>query len=147
MSHYDQSYGVVPLYRDRDEWKVLLIEQISYRGRQDRFWTFPKGHAEPGETPEVAALRELAEETGITNVTLEQAETFMMTYTFVHEGTTIQKNVFFYLGYVTDSATTVTHPDEIAAVRWCTLEEAKQLLSHENARQLLSEVTSFLSNV
>ena len=28
-------------------------------------WGFPKGHIEPGETPEAAALREIAEETGI----------------------------------------------------------------------------------
>lgn len=29
------------------------------------FWVFPKGHLDPGETPEGAALREVWEETGI----------------------------------------------------------------------------------
>jgi hypothetical protein len=30
-------------------------------------WSLPKGHIEEGETPEVAAIREVAEETGITS--------------------------------------------------------------------------------
>ncbi|MFN3178688.1 MAG: NUDIX hydrolase [Thermus sp.] len=29
------------------------------------FWVFPKGHLEPGETLEVAAVREVQEETGV----------------------------------------------------------------------------------
>ena len=57
----DISYGVVPLYQDGGEWKVLVIHQISHRG--DRFWIFPKGHGEVGELPAEAALRELHEET------------------------------------------------------------------------------------
>jgi 8-oxo-dGTP pyrophosphatase MutT (NUDIX family) len=35
------------------------------RGDFDGYvWTFPKGRPEPGETPELAALREVKEETG-----------------------------------------------------------------------------------
>ena len=144
MSQQDQSYGVVPLYKDGAEWKVLLIEQISYRGVADKFWTFPKGHAEAGETAEMAAVRELVEETGISNIELEQTETFVMTYTFVHEGTTIQKTVYFYIGYCADQAVGIANPNEIAALRWCNFGEAEQLLSHDNARQLLEEVQVFL---
>ena len=47
--------GVV--IKDRKE--VLLIKNPS------NVWTFPKGHIEPGETKEEAALREVKEETNI----------------------------------------------------------------------------------
>jgi diadenosine hexaphosphate hydrolase (ATP-forming) len=42
--------------------QVLLI-----RDRQG-FWCFPKGHLEPGESLEQAALREVEEETGVRGV-------------------------------------------------------------------------------
>jgi len=39
--------------------EVLLIRD------RNGFWVFPKGHLEPGETPEAAAVREVLEETGV----------------------------------------------------------------------------------
>ncbi|AEB11380.1 NUDIX hydrolase [Marinithermus hydrothermalis] len=39
--------------------EVLLIRDAN------GYWVFPKGHLEPGETPEAAAVREVREETGI----------------------------------------------------------------------------------
>lgn len=40
--------------------RVLLVR---YRSGA---WAFPKGHPEPGETPEQTAVREVREETGVT---------------------------------------------------------------------------------
>ena len=37
---------------------VLLILAKNLKG--DQVWTFPKGHLEPGETPETAAIREVS---------------------------------------------------------------------------------------
>jgi len=36
------------------------------------FWDLPKGHVEKGETVEIAAIREVEEETGITNPTVKE---------------------------------------------------------------------------
>jgi 8-oxo-dGTP diphosphatase len=48
--------------------EVLLV----HRGRYDD-WTLPKGKCEPGETDEACALREVAEETGLTCALLAEA--------------------------------------------------------------------------
>lgn len=137
---YDRSYGVVPLHNDGTVTRVLLVHQIGRRG--DQFWTLPKGHSERGETPEVAALRELQEETGITSVALQADQQFQMQYEFIHEGRSIDKTVTFYLGIVAVPATCVTMPEEIAAVLWCTQAEAVALASHEEVRRIIDAAFS-----
>ena len=59
---------------DDEDLKVLLIER-----RAEPFagcWALPGGFVEVSETLDAAARRELAEETGLTNVYLEQLYTF-----------------------------------------------------------------------
>ena len=139
----DKSYGVVPLFMVDQEVQVLLVHQISYRG--DQFWVFPKGHAEEGETALFAALRELNEETGVTEVTLNGSMVFSVEYTFVHNDERIEKTVDYYIGYCQNTDTHITQPREVAELRWCTLEEAEQLLTHQNSKDVLSEVKKFLA--
>ncbi len=57
-----------------EQLKVLLIERAHdpYKG----FWAFPGGFVDMDETADVAAARELEEETGVTNVYMEQLYTF-----------------------------------------------------------------------
>jgi 8-oxo-dGTP pyrophosphatase MutT (NUDIX family) len=52
--------GVVWRREDSGEVRVLLIHRPKYDD-----WTFPKGKLDPGEQHEAAALREVAEETGL----------------------------------------------------------------------------------
>src|SRR5690606_41693303 len=43
---------------------AAIIGRLDRKGRL--LWSLPKGHIEAGETPEQTAVREVAEETGIT---------------------------------------------------------------------------------
>ena len=52
--------GVVTRQGESGELEVLLV----HRGHYDD-WTLPKGKAEPGETDEECAVREVEEETGL----------------------------------------------------------------------------------
>ena len=50
---------VCPVLLVYDDGRILLV----HRPRYDD-WTFPKGKADPGESDEACALREVREETG-----------------------------------------------------------------------------------
>ncbi|HMC70482.1 MAG TPA: NUDIX domain-containing protein, partial [Mycobacteriales bacterium] len=56
--------GLVIDSNDAREARAALIGRTDRRGRL--LWSLPKGHVEPGETVEDAAVREVSEETGIT---------------------------------------------------------------------------------
>ena len=56
MSEYSHAGGVVAR-TEGGKREYLLVEARRRRGE----WVLPKGHIEPGETPEAAAVREVQE--------------------------------------------------------------------------------------
>lgn len=66
------SAGVVVARRDSSGWRLLVL-------RAYRNWDFPKGRVEPGETPLDAAIRETAEEAGISDLALRWGEGYCET--------------------------------------------------------------------
>jgi 8-oxo-dGTP pyrophosphatase MutT (NUDIX family) len=138
----DASFGVVPVYKTLEGIRVLLVHQISYRG--DRFWIFPKGHAETGELPEETALRELHEETGVTAVSLLLEQRVNIAYSFIHENVRIDKTVTYFVGMCESDDTEITQPQEVAELRWCTFEEASRLLTHQNSKDVLEKVKQWV---
>lgn len=138
----DYSYGVVPVRKEAGVWKVFVLHQIS---RANTYWTFPKGHAEGEEDAKTAALRELAEETGITAVELYTNHPFEHSYEFIYEDTRVEKTVTYFVG-VTDASEFTLQPEEVLEAQWCTFEEARVLLTYDLAKELLDEVQVFLQD-
>lgn len=66
------SSGVVVVRHLGGQRCYLLLRAYSY-------WDFPKGEVQPGEPPLAAALRELAEETGLHDVDLRWGEQYRET--------------------------------------------------------------------
>jgi 8-oxo-dGTP diphosphatase len=102
-----------------------------HRPRGD--WTFPKGKAEPDETDEETALREVEEETGLTCALGAPAGE-----TRYRDAADRPKVARYWFMEPRSAASTFTPNHEIDAVQWCTRDKADQLLSYEQDRRLLA---------
>jgi 8-oxo-dGTP pyrophosphatase MutT (NUDIX family) len=107
-------------------------------GRTDRhgrlLWSLPKGHIEPGETAEQAAVREVAEETGIEGVIVATLGT--IDFWFIADGRRIHKTVHHYLlravsGELSDADIEVTE------VAWVPLPDISGQLAYPDERGLV----------
>lgn len=82
-------------------------------------WDMPKGHQEPGESLEECALREVAEETGLTE--LELGHAICTTYhTYHHKGNFVLKESHWYRMYLADwQPANLQREEDIESVAWC----------------------------
>lgn len=97
---------------------VLLREPRDHFGGY--VWTFAKGRADPGETPEQAALREVKEETGVS------ASIVSMLPGEYAGGTSITH--YFLMCAEAGSGSIAQDDPETQAIAWVTPGQARQLI-------------------
>ena len=105
-------------------------------------WTLPKGTPDPGESVEETALREVGEETGLEVRILEPLPS--IEYSFVQDGTRIQKTVHYFLMEPTGGDLS-RHDAEFERVRWVRFDEAPALLSFPTERELVATAADRLA--
>jgi 8-oxo-dGTP pyrophosphatase MutT (NUDIX family) len=99
----------------------------------------PKGHIDPGETPEQAAAREVREETGVHATLVEKLDDIR--YWYVRGGKRIRKSVSFYL-FRYRSGSVRDHDNEVVSAEWIPLDEAPTLLSYRGEREVAAAAKS-----
>ena len=117
--------------------KGLLIGRYDQKdaNRERLLWSLPKGHIEEGETPEEAAIREVAEETGITSEI--SRELGVIDFWFMAGGKRIHKTVHHYL-FKEISGILTPQESEVDEARWFPLEEIVNLLAYPDEKKLIA---------
>ena len=72
MSEQKLSCGIVVARRAETGWKTLMLRAFHH-------WDFPKGIRELGEEPMQTAIREVGEETGVTELSFDWGDRYFET--------------------------------------------------------------------
>ena len=132
----EKSCGAIVFKKQKDGIKYLLLHYSAGH------WDFPKGNQEKSEKEEIAAAREIKEETGLENVEFVENFREAIKY-FYKKGTeTVYKEVIFFLAEA--------HQEEIKlsfehiGYAWLGYENAYKKLTFNNAKELLRKSNQFL---
>lgn len=143
MENKETSVGAF-IYK-KENGKILFLLIYSKRNNE---WGFPKGHIEPDETELETAKREIAEETGITNLSF--VENFRCVDIYKIKGTLtatknriIDKNVIYYLASTREDFKGSVD-DEIGQAKWLEYNQATEYLKHNNQKELLKQAYIYI---
>ena len=131
----EESCGAVVFTRVGGELRYVLVRSL------EGVYGFPKGHREPGETPEQTALREIREEVGL-RVTLLPGFRTQDEYDLPKKPDT-WKHVDFFLAEYAEQPIT-PQKEELRDAGLYPLNEALRLIPHESWRRVLREAHAFL---
>lgn len=124
----------------QNEVLILVSKHSGHHG-----WVFPKGHVGDkiaGETKEEAAVREVAEETGIKGKILQPLSP--ITYWYEMKGEKRHKTVFYFLmKYV--SGDIKDHDWEMEEVEWLPIEAVAQRLTYPGDKKVWKEAKELLT--
>jgi NTP pyrophosphohydrolases including oxidative damage repair enzymes len=131
----------------KEQGRVLFLVIFSNR---NRVWGFPKGHIEPNETEHAAALREIAEETGLLALEIisgfrEEAVYEAISKRGQFKGQRIEKHSIYFLMETRQAKITVDN-DEIGDYKWLELNEALSLVDFGSGKNILRKVDEFLKS-
>ena len=109
-------------------------------------WQLPKGLVDPGETPEVAAVREVREEAGIAATSAGLIEKVEYWYQAKRGAERIRYHKFvnFYLMWY-ESGDVAQHDNEVNEARWFAADAAIDALAFKSERNIVERALKMAS--
>src|SRR5215217_6313084 len=131
-------------FRWRDSEPEVAIVSVKPKLR----WQLPKGIVDPGESPEVTAVREVKEEGGVETERLGLIETIEYWYRSVKNGKPVRfhKFVHFYLVEY-KSGDVLNHDHEVEESRWVSIDEAVGMLAFEGEREVVEKAREMIEAI
>ncbi len=128
------------LYKIKDEEVYYLLL------RHPTHWSFPKGHIEDSETPKIAALRELKEETGLDEGDIEIIPGFQdyTSYIFFKNGEPVSKKNIYFLACLKKEKP-IRISKEHLKYDWFKYREAEHTLGFSNMVELLRRAHQWIT--
>ncbi|MFZ8905785.1 MAG: bis(5'-nucleosyl)-tetraphosphatase [Poseidonia sp.] len=106
-------------------------------------WDLPKGHVEENDNDRTATmLRELAEETGIADVSVLDGFEERTEYTFRHKGKRKNKEVYWYVAETDTMEVELSH--EHRGYLWLDWDQALETITHDETRSVVRLAQQFV---
>jgi 8-oxo-dGTP pyrophosphatase MutT (NUDIX family) len=137
LSRNEKSAGFV-IFRRNGGTKFLFLTN---KGRYD----VPKGLKQKGEDDLECALRELKEETGISDVSIIPNFKRATHYFYRWENTLISKDVVYFLGEANSGEVQIS--SEHDGYSWLTKDEVLSKIKYKNLRGIIMEVDQMISTM
>ena len=133
------SAGAV-LFREEGTRKYLLLQRAYHH--KAGYWDFPRGNVEKNETAELAARREINEETGIEDIRFIPGFSEKISYFYKRDQPPASREVVFLLAETNTEKVILSH--EHTGFEWLDYRDAYDHITYSNTKSVLENAERFL---
>lgn len=130
----ERSAGAIIFRRDKEDEKKIYYLLLKYGAGH---WGFAKGNIEENEKPKETTLREIEEETGLSDIKLVNNFSELIEYYYYRSGSRVHKTVKFFLGKTNSKDVKISYEHE--DYKWAPFNDAINLLSFKNSQKILKK--------
>lgn len=134
----EERAGAVVVRKQKESYRFAMVHDVF------GYWTLSKGKLEKDETPEEAAVREVREELGIQNLTLQEG--IGGTEYVVHdpEKGVLRRQVTYFLASTKDLDLHLTSSGGLDGAGWFTGEELENIKTYPDIKEILKKAFRLL---